>query len=164
MIFHCRDRFLDIALDDSFHDVAMGLEHLGDSRTVFLVKALPHADRKRLLARAEQAVHHPQDYGVLGRLCDGQMKFHLAIAQATKNPVILRMMDSLLSSSQQPLSVSMRQRFYEEDGSRIAQMLETHRNIVEAIIERNIQKTIAAMEDHFDLLIKQLYFDKAAEP
>jgi GntR family transcriptional repressor for pyruvate dehydrogenase complex len=90
-------------------------------------------------------------------------KFHLAIAQATKNPVILRMMDSLLSASQQPLSVSMRQRFYEEDGARITQMLENHIAIATAIRERNLQKTIIAMEEHFDLLIKQLYHDKAAE-
>lgn len=90
-------------------------------------------------------------------------KFHLAIAQATKNPVILRLMENLLSASQQPLSVSMRQRFYEEDSRRITQMLENHRQIVEAIISRDTERAIAAMEEHFTLLIEQFYFEKEAE-
>ena len=120
------------------------------------------ADLRLIQSALEEKIEKGKDGQYQEYLRYGK-KFHLAIAQATKNPVILRMMDSLLSASQQPLSVNMRQRFYEEDGTRITQMLETHLNIVEAIIERNIQKTIAAMEDHFDLLIKQLYYDQTPE-
>lgn len=89
-------------------------------------------------------------------------KFHLAIARATKNPVILRMMDNLLNASQQPLSVSMRQRFYEEDSNRITQMLDNHLDILRAIMERDTEKAIAAMEQHFHLLIEQFYFTEGA--
>jgi len=120
------------------------------------------ADLRLIKSALEEKIEKGKDGQYQEYLRYGK-KFHLAIAQATNNPVILRMMESLLSASQQPLSISMRQRFYEEDGTRISQMLETHLDIVKAIMERNIQKTIAAMEEHFDLLIKQLYYDKAAE-
>ncbi|MEJ5357160.1 MAG: FadR/GntR family transcriptional regulator [Desulfobacterales bacterium] len=91
-------------------------------------------------------------------------KFHLAIAQATKNPVIVRLMENLLEASQQPLSLNMRKRFYEQDEKRIDQMLRNHQQIVQALVERDLPRMIALMEEHFDLLIQQLYNEKTDGP
>lgn len=83
--------------------------------------------------------------------------FHLAIAKATNNKVIINMMDKLLEATQQPLWVTMRKSYYEEDPSRIEQMLEVHNDIVQAILERNTEKAIQALEADFDNVLKQLY-------
>ena len=120
------------------------------------------ADLRLIRSALEEKIARGQDGQYQEYLRYGK-KFHLAIARATRNPVILRMMDSLLGASQQPLSVSMRQRFYEEDSQRITQMLDNHRRIVRAILARDSEEAIAAMEEHFDLLIEQIYFEKEAE-
>ena len=83
--------------------------------------------------------------------------FHLAIAEATRNSIIFNMMDKLLDATQQPLWVSMRKSYYEEDPSRIEQMLEVHNDIVQAILARNTEKAIQALEADFDNVLKQLY-------
>lgn len=83
--------------------------------------------------------------------------FHLTIAEATRNNIIVNMMDKLLEATQQPLWVTMRKSYYEEDPSRIEQMLEVHNDIVQAILERNTEKAIQALEADFDNVVKQLY-------
>lgn len=83
--------------------------------------------------------------------------FHLAIARATKNGIIEKIMDNLLDATQQPLWINIRRKFYEEESSRIEEVLEVHNKIVEAIEKRNTEKAIAALEQHFDMLIKQVY-------
>jgi GntR family transcriptional repressor for pyruvate dehydrogenase complex len=120
------------------------------------------ADLRLIQSALEEKIEKGKDGQYQEYLRYGK-KFHLAIAQATKNPVIQRMMDNLLNASQQPLSVSMRQRFYEEDSRRIAQMLENHLKIVDAIMARDTDQVIAAMEEHFTLLIEQFYFEREAE-
>jgi GntR family transcriptional regulator, transcriptional repressor for pyruvate dehydrogenase complex len=83
--------------------------------------------------------------------------FHLTIAKATKNRVIINMMDKLLDAMQQPLWVNMRKAYYKEDPSRIDQMLEVHNDIVNAIIERDAEKAVHALEADFDHVLQQLY-------
>lgn len=83
--------------------------------------------------------------------------FHLAIARGTKNGIIEKIMDKLLDATQQPLWINIRRKFYEEESSRIEEALEVHNKIVEAIKKRNTEKAIAALEQHFDMLIKQVY-------
>ena len=84
--------------------------------------------------------------------------FHLSIARATKNSIIEKMMGKLLNVTQQPLWINIRRKFYEEESSRIEEVLEIHNKIVEAIKERNTKKAIVALDVHFDLLIKQIYW------
>jgi DNA-binding FadR family transcriptional regulator len=83
--------------------------------------------------------------------------FHFVIAKATKNRVIINMMDKLLDAMQQPLWINMRKAYYQEDPSRIDQMLEVHDNIVKAIIERDVEKAVCAIEADFDHVLQQLY-------
>lgn len=83
--------------------------------------------------------------------------FHLTIAKATKNRVIINMMDKLLDAMQQPLWVNMRKAYYQEDPSRIDQMIEIHNDIVKAIIERDVEKAVHALESDFNHVLEQLY-------
>jgi len=83
--------------------------------------------------------------------------FHHTIAKATKNRVIINMMDRLLDAMQQPLWVNMRKAYYRGDPSRIDQMIEVHNDIVNAIIERDVEKAVHALEADFDHVLKQLY-------
>jgi DNA-binding FadR family transcriptional regulator len=83
--------------------------------------------------------------------------FHLTIAKATKNRVIINMMDKLLDAMQQPLWVNMRKAYYKGDPSRIDQMLEVHNDIVNSIIERDAEKAVCAIEADFDHVLQQLY-------
>jgi GntR family transcriptional repressor for pyruvate dehydrogenase complex len=84
-------------------------------------------------------------------------EFHLAIARATRNRLIIAVMDKLLNVTNQPLWVSMRQAYYEADPARIEEMLEVHNDIVTAIQERDSDKAIRSLEKDFDNVLEQLY-------
>ncbi len=83
--------------------------------------------------------------------------FHMTIARATRNRVIIDMMDHLLGAMQQTLWVNMRKAYYQADPSRIDQMLQVHNDIVNAIIDRNVEKAVQALEADFDHVLIQLY-------
>lgn len=83
--------------------------------------------------------------------------FHLSLAHATNNPVIVSIMENLLNATQQPLWVYMRKAYYEAGQDRIEKMLQVHNEIVEAIRQRDADRAILAMEEHFDILINQVY-------
>ena len=87
----------------------------------------------------------------------GGKEFHLAIAKATKNRLIINMMDKLLNAMQQPLWVNMRKAYYEGDPSRINQMLEVHTEMVNAMAERDTERAIKAIEADFEQVLAQLY-------
>lgn len=83
--------------------------------------------------------------------------FHLSIAQATKNNLIVAIMDRLLSVTNQPLWRSMRCRYYEQNPKRIEPMMDVHKKIVAAFEERNAEKAIQALEEDLDTVLEQLY-------
>jgi len=82
---------------------------------------------------------------------------HMAIAKAAKNPIIEAMMEWLLGFTDQPLWQNMRRNYYEQDSKRINQMLQIHNDIVTAILQRNSEKAIVALEADFDAVLEQLY-------
>jgi len=84
-------------------------------------------------------------------------EFHLAIARATKNRIIETIMEKLLDVNIQPLWINMRLEYFRRDPDRINLMLEVHNRIMQAILERNTEQAIRALENHFDLLIEQIY-------
>lgn len=92
-----------------------------------------------------------QAYTRLGR------ELHLAIARATKNSIVISMIERLLDIADQPLWLNMRRLYYEKDSSRIEQMLNIHDRIVKAIQNRNSVEAIFALEADFDVVIEQLY-------
>jgi GntR family transcriptional repressor for pyruvate dehydrogenase complex len=84
-------------------------------------------------------------------------ELHLAIAKATKNRIIISIVDRLLNITGQPLWQNMRRLYYENDPERIDQMLDIHDRIVKAIQRRNSHEAILALEADFDTVIEQLY-------
>lgn len=83
--------------------------------------------------------------------------FHMSIAHATNNHLIDSMMDNILSATHQMLWVHMRTTYYRTSPERLQKMLDIHNEIVEAILERNPDRATLAMEEHFDVLINQVY-------
>ena len=86
-------------------------------------------------------------------------EFHLAIARATKSASIVALLDELIKLNQQPLFLNMREAYLNADPPRIELMLELHANIVKAIEDRNSNLAIHWVEEHFDVNIRQHYFD-----
>ena len=84
-------------------------------------------------------------------------ELHLSIARATKNPIVISIIERLLDITVQPLWQNMRRLYYEEDPSRIDQMLKIHDRIVKAIQTRNSVEAILALEADFNVVIEQLY-------
>ncbi len=82
---------------------------------------------------------------------------HLAIAAATKNRIIISMVERLLIFTNQPLWINMRRLYYEQDPTRMEQMLEIHSDIVAAIQQRDSEKLIRSLEADFDSVLAQLY-------
>lgn len=92
-----------------------------------------------------------QAYTKLGK------ELHLSIARATKNSIVISMVERLLNITVQPLWQNMRRLYYEKDPSRIEQMLNIHDRIVKAVQNRNSVEAILALEADFDVVIEQLY-------
>lgn len=92
-----------------------------------------------------------QAYTKLGK------ELHLSIARATKNSIVISMVERLLDITVQPLWQNMRRLYYEKDPSRIEQMLTIHDRIVTAVQNRNSVEAILALEADFDVVIEQLY-------
>jgi DNA-binding FadR family transcriptional regulator len=156
------DRALDVLEEsDSPLQILQARKALEIGVAQLAITEATDADLRQIQSALDEKIVKGQDGQYQEYLRYGK-KFHLVIARATRNPVILRMMDGLLNASQQPLSVSMRQRFYEEDSQRITQMLDNHRRIVRAVLARDSKEAIAALEEHFDLLIEQIYFEQEA--
>jgi GntR family transcriptional repressor for pyruvate dehydrogenase complex len=84
-------------------------------------------------------------------------ELHLSIARATKNAIVISIIERLLDITVQPLWLNMRRLYYEKDPSRIEQMLAVHDRIVKAIQNRNSVEAILALEADFDVVIEQLY-------
>jgi GntR family transcriptional repressor for pyruvate dehydrogenase complex len=84
-------------------------------------------------------------------------ELHLSIARATKNTIIISIIERLLDITVQPLWQNMRRLYYEKDPSRIEQMLDIHDRIVKAIQNRDSVEAIMALEADFDVVIEQLY-------
>ena len=84
-------------------------------------------------------------------------ELHLSIARATKNAIVISMVERLLDITVQPLWQNMRRLYYEKDPSRIEQMLNIHDRIVKAVQNRNSVEAILALEADFDVVIEQLY-------
>lgn len=84
-------------------------------------------------------------------------ELHISIAKATRNRIIVSMVDRLLDVMEHPLWQNMRRLYYELDAAHIEQMIDIHDNIVDAIQKRDTEKVAQALEADFDNVIEQLY-------
>jgi len=83
--------------------------------------------------------------------------FHAAIANVTKNRVIERIMSELLDATSQPLWIKMRREFIDEDPNRAWKLVELHNGLLKAITDRDCTKATLLLEEHFDMLLKEMY-------
>lgn len=91
-------------------------------------------------------------------------EFHLALAQATHSPAVVRVVAEALKAVHQPLWKAMRVTFYRRDPRRIHEMLAVHETILQAFLSRDVEALTRAVELHFDLQIQQLYEGSKEKP
>lgn len=84
-------------------------------------------------------------------------ELHYTIAQATRNRIVISVVERLLDITDQPLWPRMRQLYLEKHPDQMERSIDIHDRLVRAIRERNSYMAIKVVEEHFNLLIGQLY-------
>ena len=84
-------------------------------------------------------------------------ELHFAIAQATRNRIVISVIERLLDITDQPLWPRMRQLYLEKFPDQMQRSLDIHDRLIQAIQKRNSYEAIKVVEEHFNLLIGQLY-------
>ena len=84
-------------------------------------------------------------------------ELHFSIAQATRNRIVISVIERLLDITDQPLWPRMRQLYLERFPNQMQRSLDVHDRLVQAIKKRNSYEAIKVVEEHFNLLIGQLY-------
>jgi DNA-binding FadR family transcriptional regulator len=87
----------------------------------------------------------------INSLGEQDRKFHVLVAKSTRNPVIIRLMKSILDL----LEVSNRKTLTIE--GRAQQSVEEHKDIFRAIEKRNVDEAQNAMKKHLSSVIDSLY-------
>ncbi len=84
-------------------------------------------------------------------------ELHLSIAKASKNRIVISVIERLLDITDQPLWPRMRELYLEKNPAQVEQTLNIHTRLIKAVQERNSYEAILVIEEHFNLLIEQLY-------
>lgn len=124
--------------------------------TRLVIKIAPQSDIQQI----QDAWEKKFEAGIRGhhdRYLEQAYEFHMAIGRATGNSMIERMTENLLQATQQPLWLNMRRTYYAGSADRIKEMLDVHDRIVKAIMARDTEQAIEAIEEHFDILIQRTY-------
>jgi GntR family transcriptional repressor for pyruvate dehydrogenase complex len=84
-----------------------------------------------------------EENSISARLVDGDTEFHVEVARATGNPVLVLL-------SQTIVALLRTERLYRDDfdGSRLPTALADHRDIIDAIADRDPDRAAQAMSDH----------------
>lgn len=86
-------------------------------------------------------------------LSEKNKRFHLTIAEATKNTAVKKVMDSVLSYMEESLWLEERRCFYEKNGHLLKKSFNLHLNIFEAFKSGDKQAIRERVKDHFDYLL-----------
>lgn len=84
-------------------------------------------------------------------------ELHLSIARASKNRIVISVIERLLDITDQPLWPRMRELYLEKNPAQVERTLNIHSRLIKAVQERNSYEAILVIEEHFNLLIEQLY-------
>lgn len=84
-------------------------------------------------------------------------ELHLSIARASKNRIVISVIERLLDITDQPLWPRMRELYLEKNPAQVEQTINIHSRLIKAVQERNSYEAILVIEEHFNLLIEQLY-------
>ena len=98
---------------------------------------------------ANMAVWHAD----LDRFAEEDVRFHLKIAVATRNPMLYYLIESIRDAMRDSMLASMRRRFSEREFDLV---LSKHEAILQALRDRNPVQAQAAMREHLDEALRGL--------
>jgi len=106
---------------------------------------------EQVLERMQDAVEH----GDLSHYFQANREFHLAIATATHNSVLRKLLTSLLISEEKKLWRESIQR-YLTDPDHIKEYMKRHKRLLEAIKKRDANLAAHEMHEHFSGTVKEV--------
>jgi DNA-binding FadR family transcriptional regulator len=115
------------------------------------------------LRQLEDSLHEMSDENALGELAEGDAdkKFHRIIAQATRNAMLVSVIENMWYVRNNAPEVSRAYRaICEQDGTK---RVEEHREIFQALSRRDPKAARAAMHQHFALILNKLIATTEAE-
>lgn len=115
------------------------------------------------LQHLEDSLHEMADENAVGELADGDAdrKFHRIIAEATRNAMLVSVIEHMwYVRNNAPLVSRAYRAICEQDGAR---RVEEHREIFQALKKRDPKAARAAMHQHFALILNKLIATTEAE-
>jgi len=106
---------------------------------------------EQALERMEDAVEHSD----LSRYFQSNREFHLAVAAATHNSVLQKLLKSLLLSEEKKLWQESIQR-YLSDPDHIKKYTARHERILQAIKKKDVDKAAQEMKEHFSGTVEEV--------
>lgn len=110
------------------------------------------------VVRLEQALERMKDaveHSDLSRYFQSNREFHLAVAAATHNSVLQKLLESLLLSEEKKLWQESIQR-YLSDPDHIKKYTARHERILQAIKKRDVDKAAQEMKEHFSGTVEEV--------
>jgi len=123
-----------------------------ESQTVALAAQRADAEDLKELEEALKSMYLDVQTGRLGEEAD--MRFHYTVAKASKNKILLRLMNAIADVMHHALKAS-RTRLYEEE-STPERLYKEHMRILEAIKQKDEAKARYCMLEHLEGVEKQL--------
>ncbi len=115
------------------------------------------------LQHLEDSLHEMADENAVGALAEGDAdkKFHRIIAEATRNAMLVSVIENMwYVRNNAPLVSRAYKAICEQDG---AKRVEEHREIFQALSRRDAKAARAAMHQHFALILNKLITTTEAE-
>jgi DNA-binding FadR family transcriptional regulator len=106
---------------------------------------------EQVLERMQDAVEH----GDLSRYFQANREFHLAVAAATQNAILQRLLKSLLISEEKKLWQESIQR-YLTDPDHIKAYVGRHQRLLQAIKARDVDLAVREMREHFSETVEEV--------
>lgn len=136
---------LDLLINNS---TAEGLAHLEDVREIFepeiAARAATRAEPKQLSAMRDAISAMERSLDDAGAYIEADLDFHLALAEAAQNPLVLTLIDSIVGL----LRVQRTRCFHAPKGPARGQL--HHRRILEAVEHHDPAAARAAMQGHLE--------------
>ena len=105
---------------------------------------------RALVAQMEEAVSR-RDYE---RYLDTNMRFHLLLAEAARNAILLRLTHYMVRVME--LLQEERLDYYVQNHRRAEETLKAHQRLFSALEKRNLDAALEAMRAHYDIVIERL--------
>ena len=142
---HVIKQSLDLLVNST---TAEGLAHLEDIREIFepeiAARAATRAEPKQVAAMRDAISVMDRMLNDVGAYIEADLDFHLALAEAAQNPLVLTLIDSIVGL----LRVQRTRCFYAPKGPARGQL--HHRRILEAVENHDAVAARAAMQDHLE--------------